>query len=316
MNIPARVVDVAVGVLLRPDGQFLLGSRPAGKPYAGYWEFPGGKLEQGETALQALVRELQEEMGITVTAATPWLTQSFVYPHATVRLHFFHVTGWTGEIQAREAQEFAWQTNRQLSVSPILPANGPIMRGLQLPQQLALSNAAGLGVAQWLRCLAQRLQGGPLWLVLREPQLDSTAFAELAEQVIPLVQGQGGRVLLHQHIALARGLGADGVHLSASQAASLSRRPRGLDWVGASVHNPLELAQAQSLSVDYAMLGHVQATASHPDQAPLGWTGFAALMAQGWPFPLYALGGLHLADLATARQHGAHGIAQLSGAWA
>ncbi len=89
MSDARKVVDVAVGVLLRANGQFLLGSRPAGKPYAGYWEFPGGKLEDGETALQALQRELHEEMGITVTAATPWLTQRFVYPHATVRLHFF-----------------------------------------------------------------------------------------------------------------------------------------------------------------------------------------------------------------------------------
>ena len=102
------VVEVAVGVLIRPDGQFLLASRPEGKPYAGYWEFPGGKLEPGETSFEALVRELQEELGITVDQAWPWLCREFSYPHATVRLRFFRVRSWHGEIAPIEHSAFAW----------------------------------------------------------------------------------------------------------------------------------------------------------------------------------------------------------------
>ncbi|KPC53295.1 Nudix family hydrolase [Amantichitinum ursilacus] len=316
MSTAPKVVDVAVGVLVQADGQFLLGSRPAGKPYAGYWEFPGGKLEDGETALQALQRELQEEMGIVVTAATPWLTQRFVYPHATVRLHFFRVTAWEGEFEAREGQQFAWQSARALTVSPILPANGPIMRGLQLPPQLALSQVAGLGEAAWLARLQARLsQANPLWLILREPQLAPSEYGTLAEKVIAPVHAAGGRVLLHNHIDLARELRADGVHVSVTRAAELQARPRGLDWFGASVHNATELQHAQQIGVDYAMLGHVLPTNSHAEHVPLGWDGFEALMHVGWPFPLYALGGLSNGDLPTALQHGAHGIGQLTGAW-
>ncbi|WP_283148277.1 Nudix family hydrolase [Silvimonas soli] len=310
-----RIVDVAVGILIQPDGRFLLGSRPEGKPFAGFWEFPGGKLEADETALDALKRELHEEMGITVTKATPWLTQSFTYPHATVRLHFFRVTGWEGELQAREGQSFAWQANRTLCVSPILPANGPIMRGLQLPATLALSNAAGLGVEPWLARWQSALENGMQWLILREPQLSANAYGDLAQQVIALARRHDAKVLLHTHAELARDLRADGVHLPARIAAQFSQRPRGLDWVGASAHNPAELAQAQRIGVDFAMAGHVQATTSHPDQAPMGWTGFAELAAQGWPFPLYAIGGLQASDVSIAQQNGAHGIAWLSGAW-
>lgn len=104
-----KIVDVAAGILLQPNGRFLLASRPADKVYAGYWEFPGGKLETGETAIQALARELHEEMGITVSHATPWIVQTFSYPHATVRLHFFRVTAWQGDPLPRENQSFAWQ---------------------------------------------------------------------------------------------------------------------------------------------------------------------------------------------------------------
>ena len=123
------VVDVAVGVLIRPDGDFLLTSRPAGKAYAGYWEFPGGKLETGETVAQALLRELYEELGITIGAATPWKVSVVDYPHALVRLSFCKVFSWTGELQMREAQSFSWQRLPVL-VQPVLPGTVPVLQWL------------------------------------------------------------------------------------------------------------------------------------------------------------------------------------------
>ena len=120
-------VDVAVGVLIAPDGQFLLTSRPAGKVYAGYWEFPGGKLETGETVQQALRRELQEELGITIGAAQPWQVELVDYPHALVRLHFCKVYDWTGEFQMREQQAMAWQA-LPVQVAPVLPGTVPVLR--------------------------------------------------------------------------------------------------------------------------------------------------------------------------------------------
>lgn len=123
------VIDVAVGVLIRPDGDFLLTSRPRGKVYAGYWEFPGGKLEAGETVAQALRRELQEELGIAIGETTPWKVELVDYPHALVRLNFCKVFEWTGELQMREAQSFAWQ-QLPVQVTPVLPGTVPVLQWL------------------------------------------------------------------------------------------------------------------------------------------------------------------------------------------
>ena len=116
------LVEAAAAVILRPDGHFLLGRRPPGKPYAGYWEFPGGKIEPGESDYAALVRELREELGVEVTAATAWLTQRHVYPHAYVELRFFRVTAWRGDVHPQEGQQVAWQTPGSYTVGPMLPA--------------------------------------------------------------------------------------------------------------------------------------------------------------------------------------------------
>jgi 8-oxo-dGTP diphosphatase len=128
-QVERQVVDVAVGVLLQADGQFLLTSRPEGKVYAGYWEFPGGKLEAGESVEQALRRELQEELGITIGAAQAWKTQMVDYPHALVRLHFCKVWDWQGELQMREAQSHAWQS-LPVAVTPVLPGTVPVLAWL------------------------------------------------------------------------------------------------------------------------------------------------------------------------------------------
>lgn len=123
------VTDVAVGVLIAPDGQFLLTTRPPGKVYAGYWEFPGGKLELGETVAQALRRELQEEIGVTVGEVHPWREQLVDYPHALVRLHFCKVFDWQGDLHMHEGQTFAWQ-RLPVTVEPVLPGTVPVLQWL------------------------------------------------------------------------------------------------------------------------------------------------------------------------------------------
>ncbi len=124
---PRRPLDVAVGVLIDADGRFLLTSRPEGKVYAGHWEFPGGKLEAGETVEQALRRELHEELGITIGAAHPWQVEIVDYPHALVRLHFCKVFDWHGAFEMREGQRMAWQT-LPVQVRPVLPGTIPVLR--------------------------------------------------------------------------------------------------------------------------------------------------------------------------------------------
>lgn len=318
-----KIVEVSAAVLQRPDGSFLLAQRPADKIWAGYWEFPGGKVEPGETAHHALVRELREELGIEVQTAYPWLTRVFTYPHATVRLSFFRVTAWSGELHPHEGQEFAWQENppqppffkgeRQCSVSPILPANAPILRALELPSLYAISNAAELGVEVFLQRLQAKLDMGLRLVQLREKNLSRDELRTLAQRVLALAHARGAKVLLNGDVALAQEVGADGVQLTSTQLAELTERPA-VDWCAASCHNAEELRRAATLGCDFALLSPVLPTQSHPGAPHLGWDNFAAIAA-GSSIPVYALGGLTNDDMQSAWQRGAHGIALLRQAW-
>ena len=307
-------VGVAAAVLRRADGRVLLACRPASKVYAGYWEFPGGKVEPGETDQQALVREIREELAIEVTACRPWVTQVYAYPHATVRLQFFIVTTWEGEPQAVEHSGLSWQLPQAIDLAPLLPANGPILRGLLLPEEYAISNAAEVGRDVFLQALRRRVAGGLRLLQLREIAYSPEAMTELAEAAMAILHPCGGKLLINNDIALAHRVGADGVHLTARQAAGLRERPD-LGLVGVSCHNRDELEQAQRLAADFAVLGPVQRTATHPEREPMGWQGFAQAIA-GSSIPVFALGGLQRSDCTLAWQHGAHGLAMIRGSWA
>jgi len=341
-----KIIEVAAAVLQRPDGSFLLAQRPPGKIWDGYWEFPGGKIELGETPYHALVRELREELGIEVETAYPWITRVFAYPHATVWLNFFRVTAWRGELHPHEGQQFAWQRfpdvystqetsvssfpqkrepsliksldsrlrgNDGITVSPMLPANAPILRALELPPLYAISNAAELGVEEFLRRLEVALGNGLRLMQLREKQLSRDELRELARRVMVLARAHGARVLLNADVELAQEVGADGVQLTAAQLAALHERPA-VDWCAVSCHNAEELRRAEALGCDFAVLSPVLPTLSHPGAPHLGWKNFSAIAA-GSSIPVYALGGLTRDDMQTAWWHGAHGISLLRQAW-
>jgi 8-oxo-dGTP diphosphatase len=308
------VVEVVAAVILRADGAFLLAKRPPGKVYAGWWEFPGGKVEAGEPAAHALARELHEELGIEVRSAWPWLTRVFTYPHATVRLSFFRVTEWEGEPHPKEGQSLAWQRLDAPMVDPMLPANAPILASLALPAEYAVSAVHDLGEGPFMRRLEERLEGGLRLVQLREKQLARRVLLPLAKKVADLCHRYGARVLVNADADLARETGADGVHFPARALMRLEAKPAGL-LAGASCHDAAELAQAMKLDLDFAVLGPVNPTASHPGEPALGWDAFAAL-ARGATLPVYAIGGMGRGDLESAWRAGAHGIAMLSGAWA
>ena len=308
-----QVIEVAAAVIQKKDDTFLLAQRPLGKPYAGYWEFPGGKIEQGESAQQALARELHEELGIQITTAYPWLVREFTYPHATVRLKFFRVTHWQGEPHGLENQSLRWQSPFDLSVSPMLPANIPILRALQLPAIYAISKAAILGQPEFLLRLQHALSQGLRLLQVREKNMSRPALKKFAQEIIAMAQAHQARVLINSDIELAQEIDADGVHLSSAQLMSIATRPN-LKWCAASCHNAAELQRANELGLDFVVLSPVLATRSHPGAPHLGWQAFASCAAQS-AIPVYALGGLGSHDLATACQHGAHGVALLSQAW-
>jgi 8-oxo-dGTP diphosphatase len=315
--MPARVqtelTEVVAAVLTQPDGRVLLAQRPTGKVYAGYWEFPGGKVEAGETLGAALARELHEELGITIAPPCRWITRVFEYPHATVRLNFFRVFEWQGEPHPHEGQVFSWQRPDAVEVTPLLPANFPIVKALTLPPVLGISHAESLGVDSFLARLDVALANGLRLIQLRDKTLPDDVRLQLARETVRRAHGHGARVLLNGSLELAREAGADGVHLDSSAAARLTARPD-CAWVGVSCHDGAELAHAAAIDADFALLSPVLPTQTHPGAPTVGWETFSALAAAS-PIPVYGLGGLGHDDVALAQSHGAHGVALLRGAW-
>ena len=296
------MIEVAAAVLVRPDGSFLLAQRPAGKVYAGYWEFPGGKIEPGEPPAQALARELDEELGIEVAEAYPWLTRVFTYPHGTVRLNFFRVLGWRGEPHPREEQAIAWQSLAGPLAEPMLPANAPVLRALALPAEYAITDAGRYGIASMLSRLEHRLASGLRLLQVREPSLEDDARRRFTRQVLGLAHRHGCKVLTKSRFE-----GADGVHLTAADLARTRARPE-VEIVAASCHTRADLERAMALELDFAVLGPIR------DKAAIGWARFAELAADS-SIPVYAIGGLVRGDLRRAWLAGSHGVAMIRGAW-
>ncbi len=310
MNPPLEVV---AGILIRPDGQVFLASRPEGRAYAGYWEFPGGKVEPGETLPVALARELHEELGIVVTDMQRWITRVFEYPHATVRLNFFRIYAWQGEPHPHEGQTFAWQAPDAVEVAPLLPANFAVLRALTLPPVYAISHALALGVEGFLDRLDHALQQGLRLIQVRDKEMDEANRLSLAREIVRRAKPYRARVLVNGSVELAHAAGANGVHLDATHLARLSQRPD-VDWVGASCHNEAELARAAEIGANFAMLSPVLPTLTHPGAVTLGWETFSKWAAVS-PIPVYGLGGLTASDVDLALNHGAHGVALLRAAW-
>lgn len=306
------LIDVACGVLIDGNGRLLIAQRPVGKIAAGKWEFPGGKIESGETALDALKRELHEELGVDITSARPLLRFRHDYSDRHVVLDTWLVDGWDGEPQSREQQAFAWRRLDQLDDLDLLPTVTPIVTALRLPQHYVFTRPD----ATLIELLTQltRLPRGAL-LRLRLPGLAEPAYAALAATLLPACQAAGLKLILDRDPAMAAAIGADGWHATGAALARYGTRPIAPElWFGASVHSAEQLRVAQIVGADFAVLGPVFSTATHPGADGIGWAGFAERRGVVG-LPVYALGGLSPGDLFDARRHGAHGIAAISAYW-
>jgi 8-oxo-dGTP diphosphatase len=324
LNTEKNITHAAVGVIQHENGLVLLAERPAGKAWSGYWEFPGGKIEPNETPEAALKRELQEELGITPTLIYPWLTRTFDYeakydksgmlnsPAKTVKLHFFIVAKWDGEPFGMEKQTISWQNPEKISVEPILPANAPIFKALTLPNIYAITNLGELGEELFFERLKSALNHGLMMIQVREKQLTQEELLLFVELVLEITEPYEAKVFVNSGTPLKTDLKLAGIHFTASDLMALSAKPESL--CGASCHNAKELAHAETLGMDYALLSPVQNTLSHPDAAPIGWEPFAE-MIRDCSIPVYALGGLQTVDLHDARLRGAHGIAMQRNIW-
>jgi 8-oxo-dGTP diphosphatase len=305
-------IDAAAGIIFRDDGRFLLGRRPQGSFYPGYWEFPGGKVEPGESPAGALSRELDEELGLRVDCLYPWLVRTHDYEHAHVRLHFFEVAQWRGEVGARVHDALNWALPDD-APAPMLPANGPVLKALSLPRRIGITHASALGIEPQLAALDHALHAGLRFVLIRENALPMAERRAFTKEAVRRAHAAGALAVVNGEPELALDAGADGLHLTAARLAAGNSRPD-FAWVGASCHNRAELELAAMKGFDYALLGAVKETVTHPGGETLGWEGFAAL-ASGLPMPVFALGGLGDGDMETARLSGAHGIAAIRSAW-
>ncbi len=305
--------QVVVAALIRDtQGRYLASQRPSGKQGAGMWEFPGGKLERGESEQGALVRELREELGIEAIAMQPLPGWRGRDPDG-IRLSFWGVDAFRGTATPREGQGIRWCRPSELATMAFLPADAPIVARLHLPPYYLISTAAEIGEDAFLARLQAVLAERPVLVQLREPwplaQLQ--AFARV---VGDLCHRHGARLLVNAAADEATGC-ADGVHLPARRLLDLHRRPAPQSvLVGASCHTLAELEHADRIGCDFAVLSPVKATPSHPDAIALGWGAFQDLAA-AVSLPVYALGGMVWDDLARAREAGGHGVAVRSGAF-
>ncbi|QHS10251.1 Nudix family hydrolase [Sinimarinibacterium sp. NLF-5-8] len=305
------LIRVAAGVLQRPDGTVLLAQRPQGKIAAGWWEFPGGKIEAGESGFDALRRELIEELGVEIQHATPLIRFQHDYTDRRVQLETWLIHAWHGEPQPRENQTLNWLPVTALRAQPqALPTVMPIVAALALPTQYVLT-APDSTAAQVLNHL-RHLPTGAL-LRLRWPQWSDADYVTQAACLIAPAQQQGLRVILDRDPAQVAALGADGWHASSAALQQLHARPD-VPLALASAHRADDIARAAQLGFDAAVLGSVCPTPSHPDARPLGWAGFTQVRGFA-PLPVYAIGGVSPVHLPDAWQAWAQGVAGISAYW-
>lgn len=318
---------VVAGVLRDGDGRWLLAERPAGKADAFAWEFPGGKCEPGESLLQTLVRELHEELGLTIYSAEHRGTVVLEQSGRRLLLEVLEASNWCGTAHGREGQQLAWVGRHDLLARPMPRADRPIVRALALPPHYAITSSLSAmpgpgpaaGWRQWCGAVEAALAAGVRLISLRDR--DSPMLSAQAEFLLRAAHGVDAITLLHGSVAAAQRFGFDGVHLSHAELMASDALPETL-WRAASCHDLRSLQYAQALGCDLLTLSPVLATASHPDATALGWQGFADLLAAAGLLPdaplgfrprVYALGGMRPADLEVARCHGAHGVAGIRG---
>ena len=306
-------LHVVAGVVRDGAGRILLSYRLPHRAEGGLWEFPGGKLDPGEAAVQGLRRELREELGIEIEAAMPLIAVRHRYPDKQVLLDVWEVVRWSGTPESLEGQPLAWCHGHELTRRAFPAANEPIIRAVQLPR-LCLISPEPTDDAAFLRTLEKVLARGIQLVQLRAKTLTAARLATLAEAVLACCRRHQAKLIINGDLALAERLGV-GAHLTSPQLSQFQRRPLASDrLLSAACHTLEEVRHAERLKADFALLGPVNPTASHPTTAPLGWAATREIVRTA-RLPIYALGGQRIATLATAVDNGCLGIAAIRGLW-
>jgi len=312
------LIHVVAGIVADRAGRVLITQRPPGKHLAGRWEFPGGKRGPGESRLDALARELREELDLRVDQARPLIRYRHDYPELSVDLDVWRVEAWRGTPQGLEGQAMDWASPTELMRHDLLPADRPITTALLLPDRYLVTGHFD-SVDDFGERLERALAGGVQLVQLRLPGADPERLQVLAVRAAAICRDRSARLLINGTAEIATGIAracaADGVHLPSRYLGQLGRRPVPQDMLfGASCHDRRDLETAIGVGADFAVLGPVLPTSSHPGAATLGWGGFRELVAD-LPLPVYAIGGMTDAVLADAWHAGAQGIAAITAFW-
>lgn len=312
-----KIVHVAVGVIVGRDGNILVAKRPEQTHQGGLWEFPGGKVEQGETLFAALKRELLEELAINIIATEPLIKIRHDYGDKVVLLDVHKVIEFSGEPQSNEGQPILWVSPKDLSQYEFPAANRPIITAIHLPQRLLITGNAN-SIDEYLLRTERALVAGIRCVQLRVQDSTSPSFFTLAEKLAQLCNSYSAKLILNtssqNFLTINTSLPNLGLHLNSQELMCCGmRRVAQSVLLGASCHNVKEIMQAEKIGVDYICLSPVAATASHPNATVMGWENFSQLI-ESVAVPVFALGGMDEKDLPQAIAAGAQGIAGI-GAW-
>jgi len=305
----SEYLHVAVGVIKDTLGNILISLRHMTAHQGGLWEFPGGKVEAGETVKQALAREIQEELAISIKEMTPLIKIRHQYADKSVLLDVWTVTNFSGIPKGCEGQIIKWITPEQLLDFPFPEANYPIITAVKLPSEYAILNSAE--DADLLKNLNGILNRGGTLIQARIKTLSAKSVTNFLQQAMPLCRKKGAYLLINSAVKTIDQMNVHGIHLTAQDLLASKQRPAGYQWVAASCHNLKELQHAEKIGVDFVVLAPVLATKTHPDVTPIGWQKFEQL-ANETNLPVFALGGLQKKDNKLAQQAGAQGISGIS----
>ncbi|MGR9099277.1 MAG: Nudix family hydrolase [Gammaproteobacteria bacterium] len=299
-------VHVAVGLIKNQAGEILITRRADGAHQGGLWEFPGGKVEAGETVGQALARELEEELNIRIGRQGPAITVRYRYPDKSVLLDVRRIEQFSGNPQPCEGQPMKWVRPEELPHHAFPAANLPIITAARLPECYAILEGGDIETLR--RNLRKILKKGTRLVQLRAKTLPVSERKVAIGIAVAMCREQGAELLLNSSLEDNGASAEAGLHLTSRELLKLRRRPHCPGWLAASCHSKSELRHAQKIGVDFAVLAPVRPTVTHPDAEPLGWSLFGR-MVDDVNIPVYALGGMQWSDVQTAREAGGQGVA-------
>ena len=306
-------VNVSVAVLINDEHQVLLAERPFPKAWEGWWEFPGGKMEKNETSVDALYREIYEEIGVKITKFNKWVTRSHTSGDDNFTLHFFKVYEWEGEITSKENQKLVWTYLKKPNVYPILPANVFVQKAFDLPKYYAITNLSETSKKVFFNQLQKKISDGLKMIQVREKNISINELEVFSKEVIKICRPSNVKVIINSDMNLAYRIKADGIHLTSKNLLDSKKLPRNL-IVSASCHTQKDIDIAEKLNINFVVLSAVNRTLSHPDISPIGWNKFQKI-ANKTNIPIYALGGLGINDYQVALENGAIGISSQRSIW-